>query len=201
METEEILVGIQKAAETIATPNWADKLSVAMSLLAVVVAGIVAWKQNKIVLAQAKIAEQQNKIALFEKRFTVYENMRKVVRVAEEIAEIKKPDDIWPVFQNVFFEEWHSENAENIKYERMALILNIHTNLEQAEFLFSEDIANAILFLRVDLLLLTRGIYGEFDGKLFEERKMKFCQDAEAVQKQRILEKIQNDLQLQSIRP
>lgn len=71
---DEILVAIQEAANTIATPNWADKLSALLSLLAIFAAGIVAWRQNKISREQTEISKQQmsiadkqNKIALFEK--------------------------------------------------------------------------------------------------------------------------------------
>lgn len=85
METEEILVAIQNAAETIATPNWADIASVGLSLLAVVVAGFVAWKQVKIAKKQNEIAEkqagiagQQNRIALFEKRYKIYDKLSKI---------------------------------------------------------------------------------------------------------------------------
>lgn len=85
MESEEILVAIQRAAETIATPNWADIASVGLSLLAVIVAGFVARRQNKISKQQADISEQQNKIALFEKRYDVYYEVMKIIGIGEEL--------------------------------------------------------------------------------------------------------------------
>ena len=57
METEEILAAIQQAAETIAAPNWADKLALLVSFLAILVAAgvavYVAKKQNGISEKQA----------------------------------------------------------------------------------------------------------------------------------------------------
>lgn len=78
METEEIIVEIQKAAETIAKPNCAAWLSILLSLLAIVVAGYVALKQ-------ANISEQQNKIALFEKKYKVYCELFKIVNIGDQL--------------------------------------------------------------------------------------------------------------------
>lgn len=72
METEEILAVIQKAAETIATPNWADKWAVILSVLAIIAATTVAFQQ-------VKIQKQQNRIALFEKRYKTYNELSKVL--------------------------------------------------------------------------------------------------------------------------
>lgn len=92
METEEILTAVQRAAETVAAPNWADKLSVAISLLAVFVAGFVAWKQSKIARSQneitkkqAEISEQQNKIALFKERYLVYTELYKFFSISTQM--------------------------------------------------------------------------------------------------------------------
>lgn len=92
METKDIFEAIQKAAETIATPNIAAWLSVVLSFLAIVVASIVAWKQgiimktqNEIAQKQAAISEQQNKIALFEKRYDVYYEVVKIIGIGEEL--------------------------------------------------------------------------------------------------------------------
>ncbi len=201
---EEMLSEIQnianEAAYIIAAPNWADKLLFISSLLAIVAAIFVAHRQNGIVLKQAEIAEQQNKIALFEKRYTVYENVSKVVRVANEIVKSNHADDIWDAFQNVFVDEYSHSETEDINSWRMSFILNIHGKLEQAEFLFSEDISDAILLLRVNLLLFARRTYAESDDETFEERKMMFYQVAKNIETNKILERIREDLRLQSIK-
>ena len=136
---EDMLLKIENianaAANTIASPNWADKLSLLLSLAAIIVAGYVALKQ-------AKISEQQNKIALFEKRYVVYESLSKAVNAAEEISEVKNAEDIWNVFQGAF-DMWPSKESENINTWRISLILGINEKLEQTEFLFSNDITSA----------------------------------------------------------
>lgn len=104
METEEILVAIKKAAETIARPNWAAIASVAVSFLAVIVAGFVAWRQSKIAIeqnkiakkqndiaaSQAEISEQQNKIALFEKKYNAFIEISHVIRFGRAISNFPK---------------------------------------------------------------------------------------------------------------
>lgn len=191
MKMEEIFVEIQKAADTIATPNWADELSLLLSLLAIAVAGYVAWKQ-------AKISEQQNKIALFEKRYVVYENVSKVVNAAEEIFKVENTDDIWDVFQNVF-DMWPGKELEDINAWRMSLIFSINEKLDQAEFLFSKDISEAVSFVQIELLLLLRGTYAEFDIETFEKRKLLLYDTAQNLKSKHILERMKKDLQLQSI--
>lgn len=110
METEEILAAIQKAAETIATPNCAAWFSAVAAAIAVVVAIIVAImqyriykkqnkiaeeqtviskKQNEIAESQAEIARQQNRITLFEKRYNVYCEFQKIFYVYEEVNDDK----------------------------------------------------------------------------------------------------------------
>lgn len=101
LETKEILDAIQKAAETIATPNCAVWLSAVAAIGAVVVAIIVAVRQNniagkqtdiakkqtEIAKIQAEISEQQNKIALFKERYAVYCEIRKIINISGQIVE------------------------------------------------------------------------------------------------------------------
>lgn len=199
METEEILAAIQKAAETIATPNWADIASVGLSLLAVVVAGFVAWKQNAISLKQAEIAEQQNKIVLFEKRYTVYEITKKLVRVAEEICDAKNMDDIFYAFQ-ITFNDQLSKQSENINDSFKYFLYGIYNELGQARFLFPDDIYITISGMQADILLLCTEIRASADDEAFQKKKTLFCASAQKIKSEKIIEKMKEDLQLQSIR-
>ena len=91
---DELLVAIQEAANTIATPNWADILGVCFSLMAVIVACLVALKQNEISRKQTDIADKQNKIALFEKRFEIYDILSICKASVQTIELIGENDDI-----------------------------------------------------------------------------------------------------------
>lgn len=96
---DEILVAIQDAANTIATPNWADILSTIFSFAAIVVAGVIAWRQNKIAEEQTAIAAKQNEfsaeqtqIAAKQMEFTkeqtqIAENQDKLVERQIRISE------------------------------------------------------------------------------------------------------------------
>ena len=59
----ELYTEIQNAANIVAAPNWADKLSALAAIIAVIVAVIVALRQNKILKQQNEIAIKQAEIA------------------------------------------------------------------------------------------------------------------------------------------
>ena len=199
MEMEEILAAIQQAAETIATPNCAAWLSVAVSLLAVLVAGVVAWRQNIIAAKQAEIAEQQNKIALFEKRFSVYETARKCVYAANRIsAKAGNLDDVYYIFY-VEFVGWQSLNPMDIKNKNTALFFDITDILFQSEFLFSKEISEKICAMATYLLMLAAIKYKDNPDEIFESAKNHFCQHAKDIDSSNMFKLIKKDLQLQSI--
>lgn len=208
METEEILAAIQKAADTIATPNWAAIASVVISFLAVIVAGFVAWKQfeitkkqNEIVVKQAEIAEQQNKIALFEKRYEVYTTLKEVVSLAEEIYKANCVDDVFDLYYRKFKEyQWPSKQEEHADYLWMPAFVKVLNNLEQSKFLFSQDIYDEISNLKLRLMLITSIVYlGDEEG-VFNDKKMIFYQASEYFKSLKIFENIEADLQLRSIK-
>lgn len=156
---DEILVAIQEAANTIATPNWADIISVCFSLFAIIVAGIVGWRQNKIVLKQAEISEQQNKIALFEKRYAVYHELTKIVGIGEALDSRQMParDELVDVIEaswGIFFTHEQDTHAKSV---------TIVKKLTEAEHIISQTI---FLFPHVsekdvdDLQLATAGFMG-----------------------------------------
>lgn len=73
-----------------------------MSLLAILVAGVVAWRQNIIAEKQADISEQQNKIALFEKRMECYNTLQNIFAFARQISEEKSKKSIQTAFKLYF---------------------------------------------------------------------------------------------------
>ena len=120
---DELLIAIQNVANTIATPNWADKLSVLLSLLAIFAAGIVAWRQNKISREQTEIsrkqtdiADKQNKIALFEKRYAVYHEIANIISVGETLDSRQMParDELLVILEvswDISFTDWQDTQA------------------------------------------------------------------------------------------
>ena len=78
--------------------------------------------------------------------------------------------------------------------------MGINEKLEQTEFLFSNDISDAVSFMQVNLLLLLRGTYAEFDIETFEKRKLMLYKTAQDIKSKHILERMRKDLQLQSIK-
>lgn len=145
----ELYTEIQNAANIIAAPNWADKLSAMAASIAVIVAVIVALRQNKILkqqneiaIKQAEIAEEQNKIALFDRRY----ELDKCISFCNHFAFLitimaKQNEDLYRIF--VF-----ASNKEEIDYDdNMRDVLNTEMRtfigqLDKTMFLFSHDIAD-----------------------------------------------------------
>jgi len=177
LETEEILAAIQKAAETIGTPSWADIASVGLSLLAVIVAGFVAWKQfkianeqNVIVLKQAEIADKQNQIALFDKRFELYNILKSCTTSPEIIKLVKKDKDILKYLAIVFGR--NSEATDELDNKEASLYLtNCSLELQQSIFLFSKEITQYIVSISTALLLLAYADVEAGGQERFNEKK------------------------------
>lgn len=97
---------------------------VIMSFGAVMVAGIVAWRQNeisreqtKISRKQADIADKQNRIALFEKRMECYSTIQNIFAFARQISELESKKGIQTAFKLYFGEaDSFSENQNYTWY-------------------------------------------------------------------------------------
>ena len=203
METEEIIVAIQEAAKTIATPNWAAILSVIISLFAVAVAGFVAWKQNKISEQQAKIMEQQNKIAIFDKQFELYDITTKCIQFAKGLSlsmgfDPKKVtlSNIRSTFLSAFSDTYVARDAidqfEYMFYYQEAC--KIRKKLYQAEFLFSKEISQYLLSLADNLIyLICSDVFTE-SGVPFEMLVLNYTTSANALETDKILIKMKNEV-------
>jgi len=144
LETEELFTAIQKAADTIANPNWAAIMSALASILAVIVAGIVAWKQygiakkqNEIAEKQADIADKQNKISLFERRYSAYKEIVNVLSLARDFNYFRSCT-LYKYFIGVLltlnYPEPQSSNPNTFVYH--ARIDSTTSLIEQSTFLF-----------------------------------------------------------------
>lgn len=180
METKEILDAIQKAAETIATPNWAAVISAIASIGAVVVAVVIAIKQveiakkqNEIAEKQTEIADKQNRIALFEKRFELY-NILKSCTISPEIIKLVEGEkDILKYLANVLGQ--NSEAADEPDSNEAKLYLtNCSVKLQQSLFLFSKDITPYIINISVTLLLLAYADVEKDGQEKFNETKQRY---------------------------
>lgn len=205
METDEILAAIQEAAKTIATPNWADKLSVILSFLAIVVAaGVavyvakkqneIAKKQNEISQKQAEIAEQQNKISLLEERITIYVIGFCCKNIAEKILKsAKNSKEAINLFQVTiikvpFIFSTLTINQDFIGETDIKLILE---KLTHAEYSFSEEVAMLLATLAVQLVYLMF-----YDNEEFNIQKDRLRRILKRIDENKIFEKAKNELRL-----
>lgn len=210
METEEILVALQKAAETTAAPNWADKLSVVISLLAVIVAGFVAWKQygitkkqNELSEQQAKIMDQQNKIAVFDKQFELYDITEKCLQFAKGISltmgfepKTVTLSNIRSTFLGTFSDTYVAKDAID-QFDFMFYyqeVCKIRKKLHQAEFLFSEEISRPLLSLADNLMYLICSDVFTNSGMPFEALILSFTASANTLETEEILKKMKSEV-------
>ena len=217
METEEILAAIQKAAETIATPNCADKVSVVISiisalisLVAVIVAGYVAWKQygitkkqneitkkqNEIAFKQVELADQQNRISLFRERYELYQLLEKCMNMSDFLKTYQYCDQN-ELYKCVFlyFDKIVLEIQCVGKDRAIYAIRDITNRLYQSEFLFSIEISNHIRLLANYLrnFTLLEEVYQSKEE--FQKIKNLYCEAASKLKSNNILGKMKSELQ------
>ena len=191
---DEILVAIQDAANTIATPNWADILGVCFSLAAVIVACGVAKKQTEISRKQTDIADKQNKIALFEKRFEIYDILA-ICRASVQTMElIGKNDDILEfLFVRLVksLEEYHQfQNKAKI------YLINCSAKLRCANFFFSEEVASYIINVSVKLLILANADLKVDGFEKYNKKKQEFFDAVKNLDENKIIRSIEEETKM-----
>lgn len=206
---DELLVAIQGAANTIAAPNWADKLSVLLSLLAIFAASIVAWRQNKISREQTEIskkqteisqeqvsiADKQNRIALFEKRLEIYEILLACSANIESIKSLGENEDILRRLLIIL-----SDNPEEyLEYNRdkaKLYLANCSIKLRRAIFFFPEKIVPYIDNVSMALIRLARVDVKTDEPKKYNERKQDFFESINALKENEILKTIIEEMKM-----
>lgn len=150
----ELITEIGNAAQIIATPNCADIATIIISLSALVASIIVANKQAKISKKQAEISEQQNRIALFEKRYEIYELIQTYNHFIWLIfTTANKNEDLCRIYITAKKKMDATENNSSLfdKTVVASHIMDSAQKLCQADFLFSQDVADYAKCLRREL--------------------------------------------------
>lgn len=192
---DELLVAIQDAANTIAAPNWADIMSVCFSLLAVVVAGIIAWRQNEISKKQTFIAENQNKIALFEKRFEIYEILSACRSSAHIIKMLGESEDALKCLFIAFAGD--PKEYQELTHREVELYLtNISEKLLRAAYFFPEEITPHIINMSARLVIFS-GANIKADGpKKYRRKKQDYFEAVEALEENKVFERSRKEMKI-----
>lgn len=114
--------------------NW-DAISACAGWAAVVVSGLAIYYAIQV---PKKIAEEQNKIALFEKRYSFYINLCKIISFAHalESIPIRTQDEAVRLFYNMFTDSTEEQNEKMVRVSAIHIQYGIVANLGQAEYLF-----------------------------------------------------------------
>lgn len=190
---EEILEAIKEAANTIATPNWADIVGVCFSLLAIVVAGFVAWRQNEISRKQTAIADKQNKINLFEMRFEIYEILIFCAACARLIESTNKKEDVVEYFFISFTKD--PRELREFNFSKAVLYVTKYSiKLKNATLFFSEEIASYIANVSNALSSLVN-TDAKVDGtEKFNEIKQRYFETIKALEENEVFERIRAEM-------
>lgn len=145
-----------------AVGSWVSALG---SVTAVVVALIVAnrqneiaRKQNEIAAQQAEIAEQQNRISLFEKRFEFYKMLQTCIMIGKLLPKAQNTEAAISLVAESFHKGNylpHIENDKNADYIKALAIDSydqVYEMIGQAEFIFEFETMEYVCPL-VDALL------------------------------------------------
>ena len=141
----DLIAEMQNAAKTVASPNCADVVAIIISTISLVVSSIVAIMQVKISKQQAKISGQQNRIALFEKRYEIYELIQDSNRFIWKInAAAHKNEDICVLYVMSKCKLGIEDDLKLFGNKEIVAsrIMDSSQKIYQAEFLFSQDIAD-----------------------------------------------------------
>lgn len=166
---------IQNAARMIATPNWADKAAILVSIIAVTISGVVAWRQMIISKKQAEIAEQQNHIALFDKRYDIYQLIQKCNHFAWLLYNFASTnEDVCKLYIVATSSiETVDKDIDGFDVDLIATqIMDFINGLNRVEFLFSNKVANYAIDLMAELqLTVTNCLVLEKDDYIKEAKK------------------------------
>lgn len=192
---DELFVAIQEAANTIAAPNWADKMAAFCSLFAVVVAGIIACKQNKISEKQTNIAENQNKIALFEERLEIYDILlscnlsTRILKVAGENEELLK-------YLFIIFAGDPKEYRRFNRDEAQFYLSNCATKLLRASFFFSEEIASYVTDISGELLTLVNADIKSDGPENYNEKKQRYFEAIKKLDENEVFNSMREEMKM-----
>lgn len=192
---DELLATIQNAANTIATPNWADIMSVCFSLAAVIVACIVAWRQNEISRKQTSIADKQNKIALFEKRLEIYDILSACRSSVEILKSLGENEDMLKYLFVIFSDNPEDYRAYN-RNEARLFLTNCSTKLQKADFFFSERVVPYIIRVSINLLALSDADIKTDGPRKYNERKQNYYESIKALDENKVFESIREEMKM-----
>lgn len=183
-----------------AVGGWISALG---AIMAVVVALVVANRQNEIArnqneiaMQQAEIAEQQNRIALFEKRFEFYNMLQTCITIGHLLPSAKDAEAAISLIAGSFNKGnylLHLENDKNADYIK-ALAIDaydkVYDIMGKAEFIFEFETLEYVVPL-VDSLLEIVTMNG--DAKAQRYHRFTFSQYSSKVEEE-LLPHIQESL-------
>lgn len=206
---DELILAIQEAANTIASPTWADIMGVFLSFVAIVVAFIVAFmqykilkrqtnildKQTSIVDKQTSIADRQNQIALFEKRLEIFDILLACSVSIRQVKPTNKYEDILKNIVSLLAEDpWPYQKFDRV--EAAIYLSNCSMKLRRSTFLFPDKIVPYLLRISKALILLASAD-AKTDGlEKYNEKIQRYFETIEDFEKKEILKDIQEEMKI-----
>ena len=174
-----------------ACATWAG---VIMSSVAIVVAGIVAWRQNEISRKQTDVADKQNKIALFEKRFEIYNILLGCSVSVQTLKLIREPEGILKYLFNLLIKDL--EERQRFENMQRIYLINCSSTLRSARFFFPQEIAcyfTDVAEKFYDLIMTNVEIDGSEE---YNKKKQAYFETIDDLNEKEILKRIETEMKM-----
>jgi len=180
-----------EAVQSVATPTWADIATALIAFLALIGTIVMAFlqkriaKQQTIIAAkQADIADQQNKIALFEKRYTLYDQVGRCTTFAFLLEEFGTLENFLWLDKAAFADTGRTDHNVSLD-DVMELNRKTLAVTKQADYLFGKELSEKIAGLCARLVLLVSLMeFPQADQTVYADRKESFCTYAREFEEQ-----------------
>lgn len=174
-----------EAVQSVATPTWAD---IATALIGTIVMAFlqnrIAKQQTIIAAKQADIADQQNKIALFEKRYTLYDQVGRCTTFAFLLEEFGTLENFLWLYKAAFADTGRTDHNVSLD-DVMELNRKTLAVTKQADYLFGKELSEKIAGLCARLVLLVSLMeFPQADQTVYADRKESFCTYAREFEEQ-----------------
>lgn len=145
------------------------------------------------ILIPKRIAVRQDKIALFEKRLEIYDLLSSCSSSANILKVVDNNEDILKYLFIVFTDDSRKQNKFDSNEARLYLT-NCSAKLQQAVFLFPEEVIPYITEVSIELLILANADVEKDEPERFDEKKQKYFEAISNFDQNKVLKRIRAEM-------
>lgn len=147
------------------------------------------------ILIPKRIADRQDKIALFEKRLEIYDLLSSCSASAYILKMVDNNGDILKYLFIVFADDYRKQNKFDSN-EAKIYLTNCSSKLQQAIFLFPEEIIPYITDVSIRLLTLANADVERDGPERFDEKKQRYFEAICNLDQSEVLKRIKAEMKM-----